>query len=300
MFDIRLLCALATKTSLLTFEEFLVLREERPGEPRKLIDAVKSERLRVWLAANPDWPEDAVRMLDWIERRGAQLTYPGRADYPEGLLELEDPPLALSYLGSPFWRSARMLSVVGSRSPERASLTWMDLVLAPLVREGIALVSGGARGVDQRAHAICVRTSRPTGAFLPSGLARPYPESFEEWIDEIVGCGGAILSELDPRSEMRKHYFLKRNRMIAAICSTTLVVEARRQSGTMITARLAGTHGNTVAVMPGLPTNPQWAGSLDLICAGAVPVRDTHDLRLLLDAAGAAGTRARALTPSIR
>ncbi|HEX4923646.1 MAG TPA: DNA-processing protein DprA [Bdellovibrionales bacterium] len=293
MLDPRAIRLLAAKTPLLTSEILDRLGAHAPFTPRQVLDAIDDSNLRAWLLQNPAWPDECSRALEWLDARGARLTHPGLADYPAGLLELEDPPLALTYFGAAFWRDSRLLSVVGSRAPEPRALTWMELELAPLVRKGTALVSGGARGIDQRAHAICVRACVPTAAFLPSGLAKPYPGSFDDWIRPIIEAGGAVLSELDPFCDMRKHYFLKRNRLIAAMASVTLVIEARRQSGTMITARLAGSHGSTVAVVPGPAGDPRWAGSLDLLCAGAMLVRDAHDLRLLLDGSGAPGGRAR-------
>jgi DNA processing protein len=284
-----ILSSLWTQTSSLKFDEFIRLKSLGLSTVADIVAATNDDKLRSFLLDKPDWIEQSKISIDWILKRGGRITFPGQEDYPPGLLDLEDPPLFLSYLGKPVWQSSKMLSVVGSREATKTSLTWMELELPALANRGICLCSGGARGIDQRAHAISLRSGKPTIAFLPSGLGAPYPESFSDWIHPIIEAGGAVVSELAPSESMMKHYFLKRNRMIATISAVTLVVEARRQSGTMITAREAAANSRTLAVVPGHPSDPKWTGNLDLILNGAVMVRDQWDLVLLLDSSGKPG-----------
>jgi len=227
--------------------------------------------------------EKILGVLDWISKKKAKVVYPGHMDYPAGFNLLEKPPLFLSYFGEASWKTHKCLSVIGSREANYLSLSWMDQHLSELLSLGnLALVSGGARGIDQRAHLLSIRHRKPTIAFLPSGLAQIYPNSFADWVDPIVQNGGAVMSELAPNAPMRTFYFHERNRLIVAMSDVLFVVEARRRSGSSMTARLASENSKTVAVLPGFPSEVNWSGSIDLLCQGAFPIRDALDLRTLL------------------
>jgi len=97
------------------------------------------------------------------------------------------------------------------------------------------------------------------------------------------------MSEFRPETEMRKSHFRTRNRLIAAVSPITLVVQARRQSGSLITAKLAAGLGRTLAVVPGFPSDPEWMGCLDLLFDGAQPVRGASDLLSLVQLEGTIG-----------
>lgn len=236
------------------------------------------------LLASDSALDAAKEILERCLAEGAQVLHPGHADYPDEFFDLIDPPLFLAYRGKPVWKERPCLSVVGSREPGPVALEWMELHLDEVIRRrGMVTVSGGARGIDQKAHAISIRAGRPTVAFLPSGLFRLYPADFAAWIPEILACGGAVLSEFHPLKEMRRHHFEKRNRMIAALGRLLFVVEARRRSGSTMTARLARELSRTVCVLPSSPGNPRAAGTLDLLFDHAFPLRDAADLITLFD-----------------
>ena len=239
------------------------------------------ERLAL-LRGHPRY-DDARRVFDWCDRNGAGILHPRHDEYPERLRMLEAPPLFLSRWGSSCWREKECIAVVGSRDPSRRSLEWMSLHLRELVRrEDIAVVSGGARGIDQQAHRISANLERPTVVFLPSGLGKIYPAELGEWRERILGAGGAIVSQYAPEQEIRRNHFEGRNRLIAALGRAVFVVEARRRSGSVMTARLARELGRTVAVLPSFPSDATSAGTLDLMVDGAIPIRDSEDLRALL------------------
>ena len=182
---------------------------------------------------------------------------------------------------SPAWLVQRSLSVVGSREPSPESLRWMEKELSDFCAQHKPLiVSGGARGIDQKAHGIALRKDCPTVVILPSGLGEIYPDSLKEWIRPIQDNGGCFLSEYDYSQRMHKHLFHHRNRLIAALGNATLLVEARRRSGTLITANQAVQLGKPVWVVPGHPQDPHFAGCLDLLSDGAVMVRDAQDLSM--------------------
>ena len=225
----------------------------------------------------------ALEIELWCEDHLVEILFPGHQLYPDCFLELESPPLFLSVLGKIQWSARRHLAVVGSREASCLALEWMDQHLGRVISDSQAVtVSGGARGIDQKAHAMSLRRGLPTIAFLPSGLGCVYPANFQSWIPEILKSGGAVISEFAPLTPMRKFHFERRNRLIAGLGDIVFVVEAARRSGSIMTARLARDGGKTVCTLPSFPGDPGSAGSLDLIFDGAFPIRDGDDLAALL------------------
>lgn len=280
-----LLSTLRMQTPLLTAEDFLLYSgyEYLLNYPEKLFFDLSPGKLKNYISENPFWFKEGYRIIEWCNKNNADVLLYGEPDYPKEFYLLNDPPLILSYQGLPVWKNRNMLSVVGSRHPSPKSLDWMDQHLAPLVREGLCLVSGAARGIDQRAHLISIRNKTPTVAFLPAGLDQIYPKEFSVWRDKITDHGGALVSEYSPFQSMRKHHFLERNRMIARLGRCLLVVEARAQSGSSMTARLAIENSQSVCVLPAFPNDQNFRGSVDLLFTGAFPIRDAIDLKQLMD-----------------
>lgn len=223
--------------------------------------------------------------LEKSQQRGVKFTFPGHHNYPKQFLAIEDPPFLLRYIGNPVWKSQYGLAVVGSREPAQESLYWMEEHLGKFAEAQSGLIiSGGARGVDLKAHQIAIRNDCPTVAFVPSGLDKIYPESFSDWVGEIVTQGGAICSEFDDEMRMQKSFFQQRNRLISGMSVLTLIVEARRRSGSMITAHKAVDQGRPVLVVPGHPSHSRFHGSLDLLLDGATLVTCAEDLNIVFSA----------------
>ncbi|MEK2688243.1 DNA-processing protein DprA [Bdellovibrio sp. GT3] len=214
--------------------------------------------------------------------KGFQFVVYGESLYPSQCYRMADPPLVLSYRGSPVWMIERSLSIVGSREPSAESLRWMEQELSIFLDAQLPLViSGGARGVDQKAHSLALRKNCQTAVILPSGLDEIYPTSLNEWMTPVLDQGGCFISEYDPGQKMHKRLFHHRNRLIAALGCATLLVEARRRSGTLITANQAAELSRPVWVVPGHPLDPHFQGGLDLLLDGAQLVRDAQDLSTL-------------------
>lgn len=224
--------------------------------------------------------------LDWCQKNNVHVVWPGHVDYPVEFANLTMRPGVLFYMGSPLWKEYPLISIVGSRSPSTTSLTWLDQSLGELLKLcKIAVVSGGARGIDQKAHQIAIRNGRPTCIFLPSGLQHIYPQNLKEWVQHVIEGGGCIVSQFLPSMIMQKGYFRARNRLIAAISPLTLVVECKRRSGTMLTAKFALEFEKKLGVMPTTP-GEFGLGGLDLICdSAATPIRDSQDILLLYGSA---------------
>lgn len=215
--------------------------------------------------------KDLKQNISWL--------LPGDENFPRCFMNLSEPPFCIRMKGSTIWKNGQGFAVVGSREPSNFSLSWLEQNL-PVVLTDLNLftVSGGARGVDQRTHSISLRLGLPTLVLLPSGLRSIYPYSLACMEEMILAAGGSILSEYFSESAMRKYYFQERNRLIPALAVGTLVVDAKRRSGTMITAQQSAQQGCPLFVLPSHPMDPCAAGGLDLICDGATPVRDAQDL----------------------
>ncbi len=219
-----------------------------------------------------------------LRERGVSFVFPGHPYFPTNLLRIAEPPFLLSYLGEPIWNALPGLAVVGSREPALQSLQWMDLHLgACLEQRQFFIASGGARGIDQKAHGLSLLKGRPTLVFVPSGLGSLYPQNLSTFVGPVLRGGGAIVSEYKYSEPMRKHYFHARNRLISGFAECTLIVQASRKSGTLITGRQALEQSRPLFVVPSHPLDTGFQGGLDLLVEGATPVRDSADLLILLD-----------------
>lgn len=208
---------------------------------------------------------------------------PQAADYPILWKHLSQPPLIFSYRGRPVWNEMPTLSVVGSRTPMRDSQNWMQRELGEYLRTTeVAIVSGGARGVDQWAHRLALDHRRPTVCVFPSGLLNPYPPGVETLCQEILAGGGALVSTFDLHQGMSKALFHKRNRWIAGFSLAMLVVEANRRSGSALSARLAREEQREVATLPVSPLSLQGMGNLELLNDGATLIRDAKDISVMM------------------
>ena len=187
-------------------------------------------------------------------------------DYPAQLRDLDPPPLAIHGSGDPeALRHPRTVAVVGTRRPTVAGRALAARVCGRLVEAGVAVVSGLAIGIDGAAHAATVERGGRTVAVIGAGHRSPGPRAHARLRREIVAGGGAIISEHHPTTQARKGTFPRRNRVIAALAEATIVVEAPRISGALITARLALEIGRQVLVAPGRVGDWSTAGSLSLL-----------------------------------
>ncbi|WP_413290877.1 DNA-processing protein DprA [Bdellovibrio sp. HCB337] len=219
--------------------------------------------------------EEIVRLHD----QGVKFTFCGDRLYPPSFVGMPGAPVFLSYKGHPAWLWGRSLSVVGSRDITALSQRWMEEHLSEFLRQEKAiLVSGGARGVDQVAHQLALRNSNPTVVVLPSGLGAIYPQNLEAWQSKVIDGGGCMMSEYPFAEKMKKHFFHDRNRLIAGLGIVTLLIEARRRSGSLLTAHKSLQLGKSVLVVPGHPSDSSHLGNLDLLSEGATPIRDAEDL----------------------
>ncbi len=204
-----------------------------------------------------------------------RLVRPGEHDYPDGLNDLEQPP-PLYVLGTA--TRAPAVAVVGTR---RSTRYGMDLATGfgeALSRAGWTTVSGLARGIDGAAHRGALRGDGMAVAVLGSGVDVVYPVENIDLYRSILDGHGAIVSEYPPGTRPDRWRFPARNRIIAAIASAVVVVEAGEKGGALITARLAAEMGRPVLVVPGDVDRRASIGCNRLIKDGAHPVLGVADL----------------------
>ena len=198
-------------------------------------------------------------------------------DYPRALLEIPDPPTLLYVRGHVELLNRPSLAIVGSRNPTPQGLLNAERFAAALADAGLVITSGLALGIDAAAHRGALSTGGETVALIGTGIDRIYPARNRELALEI-GDKGCIVSEFPIGTPVTSANFPRRNRLISGIARGVLVVEATIQSGSLITARLAGEQGREVLAIPGSIHTPQSRGCHQLIKQGAKLVESVQDV----------------------
>jgi DNA processing protein len=204
------------------------------------------------------------------------------ADYPASLRDLGHPPTRLWARGR--WElaaTAPIVSIVGTRAatPYGERVT-REIALA-LACGGACTVSGMARGIDATAHRAALAESGSTVAVLGTGIDVPYPVGHRT-LHDAIGRRGLLIAELPPGTRAFPGCFPRRNRIIAALASVTIVVEAGISSGALNTAEQALDLGRTVGAVPGPIDAPQSEGSNQLIRDGATIIASVADALALV------------------
>ena len=203
--------------------------------------------------------------------------HPGDADYPELLQQIPDPPETLYVNGNVDVLHLPAIAIVGSRNPTRGGVRNAHDFAEHLGKTGFTIVSGLAQGIDTAAHRGALDAGAPTVAFLGTGIDRVYPASNRDLAHEIA-ANGALVSEYPAGAHPEAWHFPRRNRLISGTSLGTLVIEAARRSGSLITARLAGEQGREVFALPGSIHNPMARGCHRLIRSGAKLVETADDI----------------------
>lgn len=266
-------------------EDFENLAKKSCQSPEEFVSFVSNLQTKDYLIHNKKWWRQAEQDYKYCYKKAYKITWPGRFDYPTTFFKAFKHPPTLTYLGTPnLHKNHFPITVVGSREASDLTFQWMDFYLSSLVKEkNICLVSGGARGTDQKVHGIAVRSNSPTVCFLPSGLDHFYPSSLYSFKKNILKDGGSFISCFPPSAQMYKSFFHIRNQLMACFSQLVLVVQAQIRSGTMLTAKKALDFGVPVATLPGPVLSSQFTGNLQLLYDGAFVMRDGQDLHSLVD-----------------
>jgi DNA processing protein len=238
-----------------------VLDAVKAGRPG-LAPRAAMERWRTRLPLLPAEPEIAA-----LAGAGIRLVCPGDPEWPGQLADLGDEqPYVLWLRGNADLRFCclRSVAIVGSRAATAYGSYVAAEFAASAATRGLAVVSGGAFGVDAAAHRGALGAGGMTIAVLASGVDTPYPAAHTELFDAIA-AQGVIVSEWPPGAHVTRLRFLVRNRVIAALATGTLVVEAGQRSGALNTARHARDLQRSLMAVPGPVTSDQSAGCHQVI-----------------------------------
>jgi DNA processing protein len=221
--------------------------------------------------------EPVAADLAWAESRSHRILCWTDPDYPEALRDIPDPPIVLYALGDVSLLAVPSLAMVGSRNPTPDGERNAFAFARHLADAGLGITSGLAEGIDTAAHLGALDADGITIAVLGTGPDIAYPASNTELMARIADRG-VVVTEFSPGTPAQRDHFPRRNRLISGLSLGTLVVEAARQSGSLITARLAGEQGRDVFAMPGSIHNPMARGCHRLIRQGAKLVETADDV----------------------
>lgn len=257
-------------------------------------ECASSAQVQALAVVPADWEPQCTHTARWLSAAAPGLRHAiitlGHAQYPDCLLQAEDPPLLLFVQGSatllesdrPWFPYPATLAMVGSRNPSAQGLVNARQMAQALAESGLCIVSGLARGIDAAAHDGALlagkRANTPsTIAVVGTGLDQVYPSSHSALARQIAEQGLVVSEYLLGSGPLARH-FPQRNRIIAGLSQGTLVVEAALQSGSLITARLASEQGREVFAIPGSIHAPQAKGCHALLRQGAKLVETAQDV----------------------
>lgn len=224
----------------------------------------------------PDWSLVDVD-LAWLEQNNNSAVTLLDNNYPALLKEIPDPPPLLFVRGKPELLSLPQIAIVGSRNPSNVGVETAFAFAHTLSLHGFVITSGLALGIDAASHRGALSAKGYTLAVAGTGLDRIYPARHIDLATEIVKTG-AIVSEFPPGTLAKANHFPRRNRIISGLSQGLLVVEAAKESGSLITARMALEQNREVFAIPGSIHNPLARGCNALIREGAKLVETTQDI----------------------
>ncbi len=221
----------------------------------------------------------AEKILKMAERHRIGITFYGEEDYPERLLNIHLPPPVLYVRGNiKSVDRAKGVGIVGTRKPSQYGIRVASEFSKRLAEHNIAIISGGAYGIDTFALRGAVENGGYAVAVLGNGLINPYPASNKWLFRKIVEKGGAVISEFPPEAKPARENFPRRNRIISALSDIVLVVEAGEKSGSLITAAWAAEQNIDVYAIPGPITSETSKGTNLLIKEGAKMALGVDDI----------------------
>ena len=201
---------------------------------------------------------EAAKELEMLEKTGVAFIGWGQEGYPPMLTECPDPPIGL-YVRSTtrpkdLWTPQKNIAIVGTRDISPYGQEWCSRIVEGLgeTRQPPLIVSGLALGTDICAHRNAIRNGLPTIAVMPTGPDAVYPYRHLSFADELCQTPGcALITDYPPGTAPLPVNFLRRNRIIAGLSHTTVLIESKIKGGGMMTARLAFSYDRDVFALPG-------------------------------------------------
>lgn len=203
--------------------------------------------------------------------------------YPPLLKEIYDPPYVLYCKGNiELLKHSKWISMVGSRTPTPYGEKAVDTFVSQLKSYQYGVISGLAKGIDSLVHKSCLQQDVPTIGILGSGFDYIYPKENKRLVNQMLQKN-LIITEYPPIYPPQKWYFPKRNRIISGISKGTVVIEAKKKSGSLITADQALEQGRDVFACPGSIFSDESEGTNTLILQGAKLVLGASDIMIEME-----------------
>ena len=216
--------------------------------------------------------------LELIARYNINWCVLGSSEYSQLLAEIEQPPAVIYYQGTNLFISDKAIAFVGSRKADAYARVVIEKLVPALVHDDWVIVSGGALGVDSMVHDQVAQMRGKTIVVLGSGLLNWYPASNSGLFNRVIQSGGMIISCFSLQTQPIAANFPARNRIIAGLSQGTVVVQAARKSGALITADFALEQGRQVFAVPGSIEHGLHDGCHYLIQQGAKLVSTVTDI----------------------
>ncbi|MFQ5560735.1 MAG: DNA-processing protein DprA [Nitrospinota bacterium] len=255
------------------------------SSPEAIVSATKSELVEIKgigpvtaaAISRLDWSCEITKEKREARKKGVHICVLEDEDYPEKLREIFDPPQVLYLKGKEEFFKIPMIAVVGSRTPSSYGKIAAEKLSADLSSNGLAVVSGFARGVDSVSHCAALKNHGATVAVLGSGMNCIYPPENRQLFQKISD-EGLLVTEFPMNRRPDRMNFPRRNRIISGLSEGVLVVEAAKKSGSLITAEFALDQGKEVFAVPGNINSPRSKGTNALIKKGAVVTETFQDI----------------------
>jgi len=230
---------------------------QRFGDAKAVFQASPDALLNSGLPPEParsiktfnDWSSVEAELL-YLEKIGARPLFFTDSDYPQRLLPLEDAPLLLFYKGNADLNTKKIISVVGTREPSEHGRQITEQLIRQLAQPDLLIISGLAYGIDACAHRASLKYNIPTVGILAHGLNHIYPHEHRGLAKEMLSQGG-LLTRFNLDTSPETFQFPLRNRLIAGLCDTVIVIETRRKGGSMLTIGNAIAYNKKIFAVPG-------------------------------------------------
>lgn len=271
------------KSAAVLLEKFGTPENVWRASERELLPLLGEKRTEDWKSRKKKW--DIQGEYEKLQRSGIRFVYCQDPAYPERLKEIPDPPFALYVKGGIPEDRLPSVAVIGARKCSAYGRGMAEELGRELAAAGIQVVSGLALGVDGVSQRAAQERGGMTFGVLGCGVDICYPPSHQALYDALSRRGG-VLSEYLPGTQPRPELFPPRNRIISGLADAVVVVEARRQSGTLITVDMALEQGKDIYCVPGRITDRLSDGCNGLIGQGANIVLSVPDLLEKLDVGG--------------
>jgi len=272
------------KTIKKLYEQFESLEDawESSRNEIKDIEKISSKRAEKFLDGREKTLEKAERIINQANNHNINILTMDSEMYPKKLFELPDPPPVLYWKGKLEQRKNLSVAMVGTREPTQEGKNRAFEIAKSVIDQGGEVISGLALGIDTKSHQGALAEEGRTIGVLGNGLLEIYPKKNKDLAEEMIEKNGALLSEIPIHQKEPKSWSLrKRNRIIAALSDFTIVVEATKKSGTLITARHTKNLGKKVLIPGPIQEDiPEYEGLKELIEKGAIEIKYSDDFLL--------------------